>query len=254
MKRPALSAVVQESRNQVKPISVTNRVALSTLFAAAMAYVVGATAIYLRLLVNGRISFFPLDPIPPFLYHMEIVRELAAIVMLAVVARLQSRRFTVNVAFFFYCFGVWDILYYVWLKILVGWPASLLSWDVLFLVPCRWIAPVLAPSIVSLLFITGSLVILRFETIGKPIRFTLLDWVSDFIGAVLILASFFWELPRIAKTGHPGTYPWWLFGVGAAVWVVMFIRRALLTWSGRSSGDERRSVETESSAPRTGGS
>lgn len=211
-----------------------------------MAYVESAIAIYLRLLVNGRISFFPLNPIPPFLYHTEIVRELATIVMLATVARLQSRRFRVNVAFFFYCFGVWDIFYYVWLRVLIGWPSSPFSWDVLFLIPRPWFGPVLAPLLVSLLFISGSLVILRLETIGKPIQFTLLDWISDFAGSALILASFLWNRPNVTTAGDLGTYPWWLFGLGAAVWVVMFTRRSFLAGAGTPVSDKRESDEMES--------
>lgn len=209
-----------------------------------MAYVESAVVVYLRLLVNGGTHLFPVRPLPPHLAHVELVREFATIVMLATVARLQSRRFRVNVAFFLFCFGVWDIFYYLWLKLLIGWPPSLLSWDILFLIPLPWFGPVLAPSLVSLMFIAGSLVILRFETVGKPIRFTSLDWIASFVGAALVIASFLWELPHVAKTGHPGAYPWWLFSSGAAVWVVMFTRRALLTRVEKLAKEERRSGES----------
>ena len=47
---------------------------------------------------------------------------------------------------FFWAFGLWDICYYVWLWVILRWPASLLDFDVLFLIPLPWIGPVLAPG------------------------------------------------------------------------------------------------------------
>ena len=46
-------------------------------------------------------------------------------------------------------FGVWDIFYYVFLRVLVTWPASLLDWDILFLIPLPWVGPVLAPVLIA---------------------------------------------------------------------------------------------------------
>ena len=47
-------------------------------------------------------------------------------------------------------FGAWDLSFYASLKVLIGWPASLMTWDLLFLIPVPWVGPVLAPSIVSI--------------------------------------------------------------------------------------------------------
>ncbi|HNT42130.1 MAG TPA: hypothetical protein PKN78_07855, partial [Tenuifilaceae bacterium] len=56
---------------------------------------------------------------------------------------------------------VWDIFYYVFLKLLIGWPTSMLTWDLLFLIPVTWTGPVVAPVAISLMMITLALVILK---------------------------------------------------------------------------------------------
>ena len=48
-------------------------------------------------------------------------------------------------------FGAWDLSFYATLRVLTGWPASLMTWDLLFLIPVPWVGPVLAPSIVSIM-------------------------------------------------------------------------------------------------------
>jgi hypothetical protein len=54
-------------------------------------------------------------------------------------------------------FAFWDIFYYACLWLVIRWPPSLLTDDVLFLVPTPWIAPVWFPILVSLLAIAAVL-------------------------------------------------------------------------------------------------
>ncbi len=192
-----------------------------------MAYVESAVVVYLRLQIGSGEKLFPLTPLPPHLLHVELARELATLVMLAAVSAMQSRNLRVVLAFFLYCFGIWDLFYYIWLKILIGWPASLMTWDVLFLVPVPWFAPVLSPSIVSLLFVAGGLSILRFEARGRAVILKHWDFAAIAAGTVLILVSYFWEIPAVVKHGRPDYYPWWLFALGAAIWVLMLLHRLL---------------------------
>lgn len=222
--------------DNVKSSNLVRQLVISSIYAIAMAWVESSVVVYLRLVINSSTAIFPLKPLSPHLFRIEFVREFATIVMLAAVARLQSRRLRVNLAFFLYCFGIWDIFYYIWLKVMIGWPAGPLTWDVLFLIPVPWFGPVLSPSIVSALFIIGAIVILRLEEGGTPIHFTPMDWISGIVGALVIIGSYLWSLPAVVKTGHPKVYPWWLFAIGALVWVVMFTRRALLTRNGESRG------------------
>lgn len=200
---------------------------ICAVYAIAMACLDSAVVIYLRELLYGNTSLFPLATFPPKLIRVEFAREIATIVMVAAVAALQSRKPRVFLAFFVYCFGIWDIFYYVWLKLLIGWPAGLLSWDVLFLIPRPWFGPVLSPIIVSLLFVAAALVILRMEAAGKPVRMVWFDWLPGTAGALAIIASYLWVLPTAAGAGRPRVYPWWLFAIGIALWVGAFVGRLI---------------------------
>ncbi len=220
----------------MRTTSMARRLIVCGVYAVAMAYVESTVVVYLRQLIDGGTQLFPLRPLPAHLFRAELFREFATILMLGCVAVLQSRRPRVILAFFLYCFGIWDIFYYVWLKVLIGWPAGPLTWDVLFLIPAPWFGPVLSPSIVSLLFIGASLAIVRFETLGRPLRFTQFDRSMGVVGAIVIVASYLRELPLVARTGYPHGYPWWLFAIGSGVWVATVVRRIVIT-----NGEFRRS-------------
>jgi hypothetical protein len=77
--------------------------------------------LYARALYPGGFSF-PLSPIPERLAITELLRELATLVMLAGVGVVAGRNFPERFAWFIFSFGVWDIFYYVFLKLLIGWP------------------------------------------------------------------------------------------------------------------------------------
>lgn len=190
-----------------------------------MAFVESAVVVDLRAYLEH--AQLALVPLPPKLLHVEIAREVATIVMLFAVARLESRRPRVLLAFFIYCMGVWDIFYYVWLKVLIGWPPDLLTTDVLFLIPVPWLGPVLSPCIVSLLFIVGGLLIVRFEGSGAPLRFDLIDWVSSFVGACIVFASYLVMAAESSPADPSGGYPWWLFSIGVAIWLAVLGRRVV---------------------------
>src|SRR5262245_50564376 len=111
-------------------------------YAIAMAWVEAAVVLYLRTLVN-RIEPYQQKPLPnmPGLIAPEIIREAATIVMLTAVGWLAGRSWRGRFGYLLIAFGVWDIFYYVFLKILTGWPRTLLDWDVLFLIPLPWWGP-----------------------------------------------------------------------------------------------------------------
>src|SRR5205814_8206179 len=85
---------------------------------------------------------------------------------------------------FLYVFGIWDIAYYAWLKLLLGWPTQWLEWDVLFLIPWPWLGPWLAPALVSLLFVAAGARLLSVTA-----RFTRLARATVFPGAGLVVTS-----------------------------------------------------------------
>ncbi len=91
----------------------------------------------------------------------EVGREAATIVMRLCLGWLAGRSFRTRAAYFIYAFGVWDIGYYVFLYLLIGWPKSLKALDVLFLIPGPWVAPVFVPVAISVLMITAAVLIIR---------------------------------------------------------------------------------------------
>jgi len=78
-----------------------------------------------------------------------MTREAATIIMLFVIAYLTGTSWTEKGVFFLWTFAFWDLFYYVSLYILIKWPPSLKTIDVLFLIPKPWIAPVWFPVGVS---------------------------------------------------------------------------------------------------------
>jgi hypothetical protein len=127
-------------------------------FAAAMAWVEAASVYYLRLMVD-RIEPYQENPLPirGVLGQVEVAREIATLVMLVAVGTLAGSTRRTRLAYTAIAFGAWDILYYVFLRIICDWPQSLFDWDVLFLLPLPWWGPVLAPlCIASLMVVWGT--------------------------------------------------------------------------------------------------
>jgi hypothetical protein len=135
------------------------------LFAAAMGYSESAVVAYLRELYYQKgfhiISENSLRAVPFRILLTEAGRELSTLVILVSLSILLVRKnWLRRLGYFLFAFSIWDITYYVWLYILIHWPASLLSNDVLFLIPRPWIGPVLAPILISCCFIFLSVIIL----------------------------------------------------------------------------------------------
>ena len=103
---------------------------------------------------------------------VEVIREAATMVMLVSVGLAVGWNFNTFFAAFVIAFGIWDIFYYVFLKVLIDWPASLLEWDVLFLIPVPWVAPVLAPVLVAISMVAAGTLLYWRESAGRPVRRT----------------------------------------------------------------------------------
>jgi len=200
-----------------------------TLFGVAFGYIEGSVVVYLRELLYPEGFGFPLQDIPARLLRVEIVREAATLLVLGAFARLATTGGVRRFAVFAFCFGIWDLVYYLTLKLSLGWPASILDWDVLFLIPVPWLAPVLAPVLVSLALVAAAVVILRAsEPSIRPV-----DWMLEVTAGVLILASFFTNTPAVLAGEAPGNYPWALFSVGWVGGIAWFAVRALRSVAAR---------------------
>ncbi len=185
-----------------------------TLFGIAFGYIEGAVVVYLReLYYPGGFSLDLLALRPRHIITTEVAREAASLLLLLSVAWLAVRGGLRRFAVFAFCFGVWDLVFYLTLKLLLDWPASLLDWDILFLIPAPWTAPVLAPVLVSLGLVTAGVMLLLPPGKRLP-RFTRRDWLIESGAGLVIVATFFWALPNLAAGRPPGAYPWWLFAIG----------------------------------------
>jgi hypothetical protein len=130
------------------------RFGVVALYALGMAWVESAVVLYLRTLVH-RIEPYQFDPLPlaAGFAPVEMVREAATVLMLASVGWLAGGNLRSRLGYFVAAFGIWDIFYYVFLRLMCGWPHSLLDWDVLFLLPLPWWGPVIAPCLIASLMI-----------------------------------------------------------------------------------------------------
>lgn len=143
--------------------SVWVRFAVVCVWAVAFALVEAMVVFYLRKLfaLEYGLRFAPADFHFPRAYlPYEQAREAATMVMLLAVGFLAGRTWWQRAAYWLLAFGVWDIFYYVWLWVMLGWPSSLADRDLLFLIPGEWWDPVWMPVAASCCFIAVAAVIL----------------------------------------------------------------------------------------------
>lgn len=172
------------------------------IFAVAMGLLEAIVVVYLRLHFYPDGFDFPFKMLPPDLVLVEWVREIATIVMLASIGILAGKGKLQRFFFFLYTFAVWDIVYYIGLKLFLGWPESMLTWDILFLIPIPWIGPVLAPVICSLTMIIFSVSAIKKQEKGFVLEIKLLDWLLIYAGVFLILYSFTEDFFKLIYTNN----------------------------------------------------
>jgi hypothetical protein len=187
-----------------------------TVYAIAMAQVEAALVIHLRTIYYGDdpLALFPLVFLSERDFLIELAREVATILMISSVALLPTRRGIQAFGAFIYVFGLWDIGYYLWLKIMLGWPTQWLEWDVLFLIPWPWLGPWITPAFVSVLFVGAGARLLL-----EPAQFTRSALAAFLFGAALALTAFLLPgLPLLTQgesaTFVPGAFAWSLFVPG----------------------------------------
>jgi hypothetical protein len=175
-------------------------------FSIAMGFMESAVVIYLRELYYPHGFNFPLQIIPANIARVEIFSEAATIIMLTGVAYLAGTSKLNRFAFFLVAFSVWDLFYYLFLYVFIGWPESLLTWDILFLIPFPWTGPVLAPCLVcaGLLILAGS--ILYFDQKTK-VRLSSTQLFLLIGGCVVIITSFLWDYFVTIKTETAQFFP-----------------------------------------------
>jgi hypothetical protein len=210
------------------------------LFGISFGYVEAAVVVYLRALYEplrqqltpGRApgDLFPLldrnrmvaeFPETAGLLNVEVIREAATIVMLAAAAMLVAGERSLWLPAFAVAFGVWDVSFYLFLKLWIDWPASLLTWDILFLLPVPWVGPVLAPVIVSLTIVGCGL-----GALWRPVVIRPGHWIGLILGGALVILSFTLDFRYILAGNLPRPFAWWLFLLGELVSLGSFLHAA----------------------------
>jgi hypothetical protein len=210
------------------------------LFAIAMGYLESSVVVYLRALYYPEGFIFPLKAMAQDVAVTELYREAATLIMILAVGVLAAEYRLHRFAWFLLVFSVWDIFYYIFLKVLIGWPESLLTTDILFLLPSIWTGPVVAPLINSLTMILLALVILNSRKGSGPVvSLSKLVWTLLIIGSVIILFAYMKDfatyvidyrrsfpsddmssdqlMVTLSTQFIPRSFDWWLFSAGVCM-------------------------------------
>jgi hypothetical protein len=197
-------------------------------FSMAMGFLEAAVVVYLRLLYYPTGFQFPLVSLGENVAVVEILREAATVVMLVGVGVLTGKNSSQRVAFFLLAFAIWDLFYYVFLKIILDWPSSWLTWDILFLIPAPWVGPVLSAVIAATTMIGFAAVILLKEFQVQSKKINAIEWILIIIGSITLIFS--WMMDYIQYSGRvadvsnkalealstyvPVYFNWWIFCTG----------------------------------------
>ena len=230
--------------------SITKKIIWLTLFSIAMGFMETAVVVYLRKIYYPDGFRFPLVPIDPDIALTEFIREAATIIMLLGIGILTGKTASQKFAFFIYCFAIWDVFYYMFLKILLDWPQSLFTWDILFLIPIPWVGPVIAPCIVSASMIILAYYIISYQEKGIATIINQKEWILLILGSLTVIISFMWDYLKYINQGDsekyiwtlsskksmfneittyiPADYNWWLFLLGEIIiiyGIISFVKR-----------------------------
>lgn len=224
-------------------------VLIVTVFSIAMGYLESAVVVYLRDIYYPEGFAFPLKMMSQRVMITELFREFATLVMLAGIGIIAGRSRLERFGFFILAFGIWDIFYYIFLYFLLGWPESLFTWDILFLLPTTWVGPVIAPCINALTMVIFGGLIWYFKSQEKLMPVKRIEWLLLISGSLVVIWAyiedyvgymrhqfsvseiFFPSDPRqlmeVALKYVPVDFSWWIFWVGQgmivagiASWVV----------------------------------
>lgn len=228
-------------------ISLRRKFFWLTAFGIAMGFLESAVVVYLRKLYYPADFHFPLTPMEPSIGAVEVYREAATIIMLLAVGILTGKNISQKFAIFLFCFAVWDIFYYVFLKLLLGWPQSLLTWDILFLIPVPWVGPVLCPCLLSFTMIALTAAVINYQEKGINVHLQAKEWILMIMGCIVIILSFvedflkYWinckvpvpagsqRMLAMIGTYVPSSFNWYIFIAGETLLIagiISFVKRA----------------------------
>jgi len=154
----------------------------------------------------------------------EVGREAATLVLIFSGAWLFGQNRRQRFAYFLTIFAVWDIFYYIWLKVLLDWPGSVMDWDILFLIPVAWASPVLAPVLISVAMLIFAWIILYRDSCSRPVKASVFEWFGFLISALVVVVSFCVAGRHISQPDFKSYFYWPVFAVGYVSAIVLFAR------------------------------
>jgi len=185
-------------------------------FGVAFGWLEATVVIYLRELLYPQGFEFPLELMPTWLGAVEVLREASTLAMLTAVAMLAADTGWGRFGLFSVAFGVWDLVYYAGLWAVLGWPESLLTWDVLFLVPGIWTGPVWTAALIAVfLVVFGTLLYQRGEEESLP-RANRLEIGLAVVSLLLLIGSFLANHTLTYEGGVPTEFPELVYAAGIA--------------------------------------
>ncbi len=180
----------------------------------AFAYIEASVVVYLRKIYYPEGFDFPVVIAETHIAITELFRELSTLIIMWATVNLSYGKLQSKLAAFLVIFGIWDIFYYLFLKILLNWPESLVTWDILFLIPSPWVGPVWAPVLVSLGLIYAGAAILMHNAQRRFLHFGKKFIVIELISGLLIICSFLIPGYSVITESIPTHFPWYLFCSG----------------------------------------
>ena len=200
-------------------------------FGLAFGLMEAAVVVYLRHIggfAPGQL--FPLlqhlNPAQELAFFIERLREGASLIVMAGPAFLFSSRIFERLLGYALVFGIWDLSYYGFLWLLADWPPSLFTYDVLFLIPTLWVAPVLCPVLISFSLVVSVSAYLLIVRRRMPRNPSLLQSLLALLGGALVQLSFMDHADYYLNGGMPTRFSWLLFAGGyglAALAAVLFL-------------------------------
>ena len=194
-------------------------------FSMAFAYIEAVVVVYLRAVFYPDGFIFPIENFAEMAgagkyVLIEIGREAATVVLVFTASLLMAGSRRRRLAYFLIIFAVWDIFYYVWLKMLLDWPVSIMDWDVLFLIPVTWAGPVLAPVITSITMLFIAAVLLT----NKPISVNRSRAAGFAASMLMIIVLFCIAGLKITEPDYAAYFSWPVFVALHAAIIILLIR------------------------------
>lgn len=212
----------RRSREAATTSGLAARLAWLVAFGAAFGYVEAAVVVYLRALYYPDGFAFPLILPATNIGWVELLREAATLVMLVAVAGLTARSAWGRFGAFAVAFGVWDLAFYAGLALTLGWPPSLSTWDVLFLIPGVWTGPVGSAAGIAVALVVCGAWILHADGQGVRPAPGVLGWSGAAVSLTLLLVSLLWNHGVAAAGGVPDRFPWLVWSAGVLIGLATF--------------------------------